>query len=175
MDLETPKTDTQHDDQAIALAHSAKEHHSEDVGGEDATILEFPTRSTTTPPQAGDTLIEGYSLAVADKRLTKKPETRLTLRGKAVLALGGLAAVVGLGAGLQEALDTDFHGEKTVTINKGDTVSDIAKNDVDGGASHTADTVNKIVAMNPDVFQDGKANLGSEDLGKDITVPESID
>lgn len=177
MSLETPKTDTEeYTDEAIALANSAKELTEQD--GEDAVVLKFPDiRQSEAPQDPSDTLIESYGKALADRREPASPETKLTLRGRAVIALGGIAgvaALVGIGAGLHEATDTDFHGEKTVVINEG-TVTEIANNDVDGGANHTADTVNKIVAMNPDVFQNGKAFVESKDLGEKIVVPESAE
>ena len=98
---------------------------------------------------------------------------RLTKRGKAVLGLLGAGVAVGAIAAGVEANTPDFHGEKTVTISENN-VTDIAMNHVDGAENDVRATVDKIVDMNPDVFQDGKAFVGSEDVGDEIDIPDSV-
>ena len=90
------------------------------------------------------------------------------------LALATFAGVAGLGHLAGEAVTPDFHGEHSVTITE-DTVTDIAKDHVKGAENHIQATVREIVDRNPKVFQDGKAFVESEDLGKTIEVPKSVD
>jgi len=110
------------------------------------------------------------------EKTKKTPDIRLTQRGKRVRnALVATVAVAGVGAGVaaNNHNATHFDGTNRVKLTNGDTVSDIAKYDVEGGASHVGDVVNEIVRRNPDVFQDGSAYVGSEDLGETIEVPGS--
>jgi len=105
---------------------------------------------------------------------TQDIPVRFTKCGKAVLGLLGAGLAVGGIAASVESNTPDFHGEHAVTISK-DTVTGIAKDHVRGAENATQATVRKIVEMNPDVFQDGKAFVESEDVGKTIDVPDSVD
>jgi cell division protein YceG involved in septum cleavage len=90
------------------------------------------------------------------------------------LAMAGLALVTGKEV-LNASEPPQMEGEQTVTIVPGDTVSDIVNYNVENGASNTGKVVDYVVNANPDVFQDGTPDLGSEDLGKDIVIPKSVE
>lgn len=105
---------------------------------------------------------------------TQNVPIRYTRRGKAVLGLLGAGLAVGTIAAGAEANSPDFHGEHTVTVTENN-VTDIAMNHVKGADSDVRATVDKIIEMNPDVFQDGRAFVESEDLGEKIEVPKSVD
>lgn len=156
---EVPAPKLDYIDEAIELAQSA---HDVSIGG--ATVIEFPRIAQMQDVQVDDT---------HNQLRDKRAEAELTLRTKAALVLGGIAATMGLGVGMGEVLETDFEGEKIIQIEH-DTVSEIAVNEVEGGASSTGATIRRIVEMNPDVFQNGRAFVESEDIGKDIKVPESV-
>lgn len=97
---------------------------------------------------------------------------RVNVRGIAAVALAGVTAL-GLGYAAHEGNTTHFHGEHPVVITQ-DTVTQIARDDVDHAANDIQGTVQKIVDMNPSVFQNGQAFVESEDLGKTIEVPKSV-
>ncbi len=101
-------------------------------------------------------------------------EIRLTRRGHVVagLAVAGLAASAG--AYMANTLGHEMQGEQTIRIAPGDTVTDIVVDNVDGGADQVKSVINYVVDTNPDVFEDGTASLGSEDLGQEIAVPEAV-
>lgn len=91
----------------------------------------------------------------------------------ALLAAGALAAVTGGHLAHEAIQPAEMKGEQIVRIVPGDTVNGIVNTEVDGGASHTGDVSEWVVNANPEVFQDGEAFLGSEDLGEEIVIPES--
>ena len=105
---------------------------------------------------------------------TQEIPVRLTRRGKAVLGLLGAGLAASGAVAAVEANTPDFHGDHTVTITENN-VTDIAMDHVDGAENDVRATVDKIVDMNPDVFQNGKAFVESGDLGQTITVPDSVD
>lgn len=96
--------------------------------------------------------------------------------GATGLGLGLFIMQPGITAALHE-IGPDFEGSKQVKLTndpKEDTLTEVAVNNVDGAENHVKATVDKIVKMNPEVFQEGKAFIGSEDLGKKIDVPEEV-
>ena len=103
---------------------------------------------------------------------------RLSRRGKVVLKAVGIGmaagAAVGSAAAMNAANTPEFHGEHQVTITE-DNVTDIAMDNVKGADNDIRATVDEIVAKNPKVFQDGKAFVESQDVGKTIEVPDSVD
>jgi len=99
---------------------------------------------------------------------------RLTRRGKAVLAVAGAGLSVFGAHEVVASQQPHFEGTKQVTIHE-NTVTGIAHDEVAGSENHIGATVDKIVEMNPDVFQDKKAFVESEDMGKTIEVPKSVD
>lgn len=101
-------------------------------------------------------------------------EIRLTRRGHVVagLAAAGIAAV-GVGY-VASGIGHEMQGQQTVRIAPGDTMTDIVVDNVDGGAAEVKSVINYVVDTNPEVFQDGTASLGSEDLGQEIAVPEAV-
>ena len=100
---------------------------------------------------------------------------RYTRRGKAVLGLLGAGlAVGGVGTIVEANNGPDFQGEHQITIKRGDTVTDLALDNVEGAEDHIKATVNEIVKMNPKVFEDGKAYVESEDIGKTAETPDSV-
>lgn len=99
---------------------------------------------------------------------------RVNVRGRiTAAALAGVAAF-GLGYVANEANTTHFHGEQSVVITESN-VTQIAEDHVEGADNDIQGTIQKIVEMNPDVFQDGQPFVESEDLGKTIEVPMSVD
>lgn len=101
---------------------------------------------------------------------------RYTRRGKAVLGLLGAGlAVGGVGTIVEANNGPDFQGEHQITIKQGDTVTDLALDNVEGAEDHIKATVNKIVKMNPQVFEDGKAYVDGTDIGKTAETPDSVD
>ena len=101
--------------------------------------------------------------------------TRLTKRGEAALLLIGTGLAIGGIAATVEANSTHFEGEKQTTITGDETtVTEIAHDNVEGSQNHIDETVDKIVSMNPEVFENGTAFVGSDDTGKNITVPKSV-
>lgn len=116
-----------------------------------------------------------------------QPEYRLTARGRAVKKAGEVAvfvtASVGVAAGLQHiaaSQEPTFHGEKTVLIDGSiHNVTDLAR-EVEGSENgYVNETVDRIVKQNPSVFQDrgenkSRAFIESEDVGEEVTIPESV-
>ena len=100
--------------------------------------------------------------------------TRLTKRGEAAVWAAGVGLATVGAAGTAISVDRpDFTGTHEVQVDQ-PTVTDLANEYVEGSEDHIKATVNKIVEMNPDVFQDGKPFVGHEDLGESIDVPESV-
>lgn len=109
----------------------------------------------------------------------KEIPVKITRRGKVALAALGIPAAISIGYGLVEANDSDFKGTQIVEID-GSTrnLTDIAQH-VEGVDGHVGNTIDKIVEMNPDVFQDrgenkSQAYIESQDIGQDVIVPESV-
>jgi hypothetical protein len=112
-----------------------------------------------------------------DKIRNEKDPIRLTRRGK--IASGVLAIVAGAGAifgvvKAYEATGPEVSGEQYHLVEPGDTTWDIAKREVEGGASRTESVVNKIVDNNPAVYENGNAALGPEDVGASIVIPKEV-
>lgn len=138
-----------------------------------ATILEFPVDQIQ--PTESNRADDNPFPSDADHQLPEvKSSVRLTKRGRiatGVAALVGVgASVFGVGAAAQNNAP-EFEGTHQVTIDEA-TVTDIAHDHIKGSENDIKAAVNKIVDMNPQVFQNGKAYVESEDLGKEITVPK---
>lgn len=112
-----------------------------------------------------------------------KPPMRLTPRAESLVKLGKRAAVIvlSLGAGaatghiIGEATAPQFQGSATERIDNEQTVTDLAEH-VDGVEKGNLNaTVDKIVRDNPQVFQKGNSSIEYQDIGKDVTIPESVD
>lgn len=104
----------------------------------------------------------------------EEPTTvRVGVRGIAAAALAGVM-VLGVGYVASETNATHFHGKQPVVITESN-VTQIAEDHVKGADNDIQGTVQKIVEMNPDDFQNGQAFVDGEDLGKTIEVPISVD
>ncbi len=107
-----------------------------------------------------------------EKQTTPDRNVRLSRRGRAALVATGAVLVAGIGMGVEAAGD---NGSETIPTHSyvvvpGDTLWNIAKDDVDGGASHTGEIVQKI--------EDDPANKqalenGQIDPGEVLQVPDS--
>jgi hypothetical protein len=121
---------------------------------------------------------------MSETLITQKHESEIPLkftrRGKIALAALGFSAAIGVGHGLLEANDSDFKGTQIVEIDGSTTnLTDIAQH-VEGVEGHVGSTINKIVEMNPEVFQDrgenkSSAYVESQDIGQDVIIPKSVD
>lgn len=103
-----------------------------------------------------------------------EPPLQLTRRGRALAWAAGTALSLGLAAGAAEMTDTDFHGEKQVTISDEKNITELVSENVDGLNNAPLDAVtHEATQRNPDVLGDGR--IDHDDIGKTVNLPESVD
>lgn len=103
---------------------------------------------------------------------------------RAAVGAAGVTATVALVPGLQDGYEAvkdrlngpEMNGSQTVRIEPDDNVNNIVKQEVENGRSHTGAVVDAIVnnPKNAHIFENG-TELGTEDLGRDLDIPKSVE
>lgn len=151
----------------------------------DAVNIPFPgqpqsqSHEATLPAQGSET--RNHDVQPSTSSLEEEVPSSPSFKNKIIRSIARVAGVAGaaviVAGGVntgEDAYAPDFEGEQTVRITNETTVTDLALNHVDGAETATGATVNEIIDRNPEVFQDGKAFIGSEDINETVKLPDSV-